>query len=336
VTPELPWALRAALERRLDGVSRRDLGARAQKVSAHYRQGGASEAVVRGEADALAYALTRLPATYAADLAVLAEAARLAPGYTPARLLDAGAGPGGGSWAAVSVWPSISQVTLADSSRPFLALAAELAADGPPAMAGAERLAVDLARAAELPRADLVLMSYALAELAPEAQDGAVDALWAAAGGLLALVEPGTPAGFARLRRARAKLIAAGARILAPCPHEAECPLLEGDWCHFVQRLPRSRDHRLAKAADAPFEDEKFAYLVAAREHVAVAPRGARVLTPPRAGKPGIELKLCAPAGTAETRFVARRDKAAFGIARRLVWGAALPPDGPDGGRDGN
>lgn len=324
MSPELPHTLRTAIERRLEGVSRRDLGVRAQKVSAHYRQGGASAPVVQGEADALAYALTRLPATYAADIAVLAEAARLAPGFAPQSLLDAGAGPGGGGWAALEVWPQIARATLVDSSRPFLALAAELAAQGPPALAAAERLTADLARAPQLPAADLVLMSYALAELPAATQDAVVDALWAATGGLLAIIEPGTPAGFARLRQARSRLIAGGARMIAPCPHEAACPLLEGDWCHFVQRLPRSRDHRLAKAADAPFEDEKFAYLVAARERVEIAPRGARVLAPPRAGKPGIELKLCTPEGGVETRFAARRDKPAFTIARRLDWGDAL------------
>lgn len=317
-------ALRAALERRLEGVSRRDLGGRAQKVSTHYRQGGASGAVVQGQADALAYALTRLPATYAADLAVLAESARLAPGFSPASLLDVGAGPGGGGWAAMQVWPKLETATLVDSSRPFLTLAAELADGGPAALAGAEHLVADLARGPELPAADLVLMSYALAELAPAAQGGVVDMLWAATGGLLAIVEPGTPAGFARLRQTRSRLIAAGAQMLAPCPHEADCPLLEGDWCHFVQRLPRSRDHRLAKSADAPFEDEKFAYLVAARENVEIAPRGARVLAPPRAGKPGVELKLCTPAGALETRFIARRDKPAFAAVRRLGWGDAV------------
>lgn len=328
MSPELPPALRAALERRLEGVSRRDLGARAQKVSAHYRSGGVSAPVVQGEADALAYALTRLPATYAADLAALSEAARRAPEFSPASLLDVGAGPGGGGWAATAVWPRIGSATLVDSSRPFLALAAELAAEGPPALAGADQLVADLARGPALPRADLVLMSYALAELAPAAQDGAVDALWTAAGGLLAIVEPGTPAGFARLRRARSRLISAGARVLAPCPHEASCPLPEGDWCHFVQRLPRSRDHRLAKAADAPFEDEKFAYLVAGRETVGTAPPGARVLAPPRTGKPGTELKLCTPAGALETRFVARRDKPAFSAVRRLDWGDAADEPG--------
>jgi len=47
------------------------------------------------------------------------------------------------------------------------------------------------------------------------------------------------------------------------------------------------------------------------------------VLGPPRAGKPGIELRLCAADGL-ERRFVARRDKAAYAAARRRNWGDPL------------
>jgi ribosomal protein RSM22 (predicted rRNA methylase) len=141
---------------------------------------------------------------------------------------------------------------------------------------------------------------------------------------LLVLVEPGTPAGFARILAARSVLVSEGANLLAPCPHARDCPLAAPDWCHFSVRLPRSRDHRFAKGADAPFEDEKFAYLIAARPQVAAAARSPRVLAPPRAGKPGIRLKLCGPEGL-EARFVGRRDKAAHAQARRLGWGDALP-----------
>jgi ribosomal protein RSM22 (predicted rRNA methylase) len=111
--------------------------------------------------------------------------------------------------------------------------------------------------------------------------------------------------------------------LLAPCSHDGACPLASPDWCHFAQRLPRSRDHRLAKGAEAPFEDEKFIYFIASRPHVA-ASAATRVLAPPRAGKPGIELKLCTPAGL-ERRFVPRRDKPAHAAVRRLGWGDALP-----------
>jgi ribosomal protein RSM22 (predicted rRNA methylase) len=317
---ELPAGLRAAVARELEGVSRAGLARRAAKASEAYRAGRGSAGVIREAHDALAYALTRLPATYAACQSAFAEAAARAPGFAPRRLLDAGAGPGAASWAALEAWPEIASVVWLDESPSFLEIAGRLAADGPPALAEADRRRLDLTASGEAwPRADLIACSYALAEIAPERQAATIARLWSACDGLLALVEPGTPAGFARLRAAREALISAGAAILAPCPHDVACPIVADDWCHFSVRLPRSRDHRLAKGAEVPFEDEPFAYLLAARPGIGAAAE-ARVLAPPRAGKPGVELKLCTPAGL-ERRFVARRDKAAYANARRLGWG---------------
>lgn len=323
----LPAALQAAIDRELEGVARRGLAQRAAATSTAYRTGGGSAAAIRTAEDALAYALARLPATYAADAAVFAEARRMAPDFAPATLLDAGAGPAGGSWAAVEAWPSLERVTWVDASALFLDLAGRLAALGPPALRQAEARRADLV-AATCPPAELVLASYALAEIPAAVQARVVAALWAATQGVLALVEPGTPAGFARLLSARDALIGAGARVLAPCPHEAACPLAGPDWCHFSVRLPRTRDHRFAKSAQAPFEDEKFAYLLAARPAVAAVARTPRVLAAPRPGKPGIDLKLCTEAGL-EARHVAKRDKAAHAVARRLRWGDALPQRQP-------
>lgn len=319
MTAELPPALRAAIDRELSGASRRDLAERTAATTEAYRAGRGSSAVIKGRDDALAYALVRLPATYAACATALEEARRLAPGFAPRSLLDAGCGPGGGSWAARETWPSLADIAWLDASAPFLDLAARLAGDAFAATATRGDLT-----SGRFPTAALVLASYALAEIAPAAQAQVVAELWAATEGLLALVEPGTPAGYARILAARGTLIAAGATILAPCPHHAACPLTAPDWCHFSVRLPRSRDHRLAKGAEVPFEDEKFAYLLAARPGVATEPRTARVLARPKAGKPGIDLKLCTEAGAVERRFVARRDKPAHAIARRLDWGDAL------------
>jgi ribosomal protein RSM22 (predicted rRNA methylase) len=275
--------------------------------------------VILGREDALAYALARLPATYAACAAVLAEARALAPDFAPASLLDAGSGPGAASWAAAEAY-ALATVTWLDASPPFLALAARLASAGPAPLRDPQVLRADLTAAAAWPRAELVMASYALAEIAPSMQEPVVARLWAACDGLLGLVEPGTPAGFQRLLAARETLVGAGAEILAPCPHAGPCPLVGPDWCHFSVRLPRSRDHRLAKAAELPFEDEKFAYLIAARPGLAPLDRGGRILAPPRAGKAGLSFKVCGPEGL-EARTVAKRDKPAYAAARRLGWG---------------
>ncbi|CAN7147020.1 hypothetical protein LJR219_000041 [Phenylobacterium sp. LjRoot219] len=317
---ELPAPLRAAIARELEGVSRKGLAERAARTSLAYRAGKGSAGVIREADDALAYALARLPATYAACASVFEEAVARAPGFRPQRLLDAGAGPAAASWAALEAWPELGAVNWLDASPQFLEIAARLATDGPDVLRVAEARRGDLtAGGADWPRADLVACSYALAEIAPARQAAVVADLWAACDGLLALIEPGTPAGFARLRTAREALIAAGAEILAPCPHHGACPMAGEDWCHFSVRLPRSRDHRIAKGAEVPYEDERYAYLLAARPGLG-APVAARVLAPPRSGKPGIDLKLCTPGGL-EARFVAKRDKQAFSAARRLDWG---------------
>jgi len=319
---ELPASLRAAVARELEGVSRKGLAERTARTTAAYRAGKGSAGVIREAEDALAYALARLPATYAACRRVFAEAVARAPGFAPQRLLDAGSGPGAASWAALEVWPELAAMNWLDSSPTFLQIAARLARDGPAALRSAEATRTDLAAGGSTwPRADLVACSYALAEIPADRQAAVTADLWTACEGLMALVEPGTPSGFARLRAAREALIAQGAQILAPCPHHGPCPMAGDDWCHFSVRLPRSRDHRLAKGAEVPFEDEPYAYLLAARPGIgAAAP--ARVLAPPRSAKPGIDLKLCTPAGL-EPRFAARRDKAAYAVARRLDWGDA-------------
>jgi len=325
--PELPAALRGAIAQELEGVPRRGLADSTARTTAAYRAGKASSGVIRTAEDALAYALARLPATYAACAAALSEAARLAPGFRPARLLDAGAGTAAASWAALEVWPGLADLTWLDSSPPFLDMASRLARGGPAALRAVDKRRADLTSGGPWPRADLVVASYALAEIAPASQAGVVRALWDACDGMLVLIEPGTPAGYARILAARQALTADGAALLAPCPHALDCPLTAPDWCHFSVRLPRSRDHRIAKGAEVPFEDERFAYLVAARPTVAAEARSPRVLAPPRTAKPGITLKLCGPAGL-EDRFVASRNKAAHRVARRLAWGDAWPDAG--------
>lgn len=312
-----PERLQGAVAAWLDGRggSRRQ-GAAA--LSATYRAGGSSAAIDLG-----AYLVARLPATFAAVERVLAELARLRPDLQPNSLLDAGSGPGTASWAATGMWPGIAAVTFLDTSESFLSLAAELAAHGPAPLAGATALRASIATLPDGLAADLVVAAYALAEL-PVAEAAAVaEGLWRASARALVLVEPGTPQGFARLRRIREHLLDAGAVPVAPCTHALGCPLSGDDWCHFSVRLARSRAHMHAKSASVPFEDERFSYLVLARHGPPAA--GARVLSPPERRKPGVTLRLCAD-GRVESRHIARREAAAYKQAKKLEWGDLFGP----------
>lgn len=283
-------------------------------LTASYKAGHASGAAM----DLAAYLAVRLPATFAAITFTLLELQRRIPGFMPVSFCDVGSGPGTASWAAAEVWPDLKNFTFVDNNRAFLGLAMDLARHHA-ALAGAEALLAGL-DAAET-RADLVVAAYALAEVPEEASGPIARRLWRNTTAALLLLEPGTPAGFARIRRARDALIAEGAAIAAPCPHALACPMAGADWCHFSVRLPRSRLHMQAKAATVPFEDERFSYVIASRLPVSGAER--RILAPPRITKAAATIKLCTPAGL-EAMSVQRRDAQGYKRARKAGWGDAF------------
>jgi ribosomal protein RSM22 (predicted rRNA methylase) len=316
---QLPPPLRAAVDRALEGVAASELAADAQALSQRYRaeiRDGRPHLSDRRAA--LAYLGTRLPATYAAVRRSFEAVATAMPDFAPATLFDAGAGPGTVLWASSDCWPTLADALLVESAPAIRAFGEPLAAE-----AGAARIAwsnADLT--AGLPDSaprDLVTLAYVLDELEPAARDALVDRLWQLTAGIFVIVEPGTPAGWQRILHARARLLAANANLVAPCPHAHTCPIAAPDWCHFAERVERTRLHRTLKQAEVPWEDEKFCYVAAARTPGAAT--GSRVLAPPQAGSGRISLKLCQPDGSARQRLVTRREGAAYKAARRCDWG---------------
>ncbi len=183
----------------------------------------------------------------------------------------------------------------------------------------AELLARDLCRD-DLPSADLVVAGYVLAEIPAAAQHAVVDKLFEASRDALISSSPERPKA-SRASRRTDDLIAKGANVLGPCTHANACPMAGTDWCHFSQRLPRSRDHMHAKGASVPYEDERYAWL-AVRPHAGARRSRAwpACFPPPKETKPGLEFKLCTPAGL-ENRMIARRDKETYARVRRIAWG---------------
>src|SRR6267154_4799550 len=319
-SPSLPAELKAALDAKLQGLPRNEAASRAALISKTYRDGGNSRAI-KSETDALAYALARMPATYAAVTASLNALREIRPDFAPTNLIDVGAGPGTATWAAAAAFPSLTSLALLDSSSALRALALDLGGDSTRLREMTYQHGEARAALADGEAADLVIASYMIGEIGEAERKALVQLMWAKTRDTLLTVEPGTPAGYGRIIALRRQLIAAGAHVAAPCPHNAECPLPAPDWCHFTQRLPRSRAHKQLKSAELPYEDEKFSYVALSRAPAARRP--ARVLAQPVVSKVAVTARLCTNQGILNAS-AARRAKADYARARRWRWGDAV------------
>lgn len=321
-TNDLPDRVRAELNRRLDGVKRDRLVRAAQSMSAIYRDGGHSDQAVASADAALAYAVARMPATFAATLRAMRELADGAPDFAPQSMLDLGAGPGTATLAARTLYSAIETALLIEPNRYMRDLAAAFV--GALSPAAAQRTTILSDAAPTEAHADLVVLSYVLAEQASTTATSLVERAVRLARHAVVVVEPGRPSGYERILAARRQITAAGFHLVAPCPHAATCPLKAPDWCHFSIRLPRSRDHRSLKDADLPYEDEPFSYLVATRDRLA-QPRPPRVLRPPVIRKADVTMHLCTLDGLQIARLP-RSDKALYKAAKSVSWGDTFVP----------
>lgn len=306
------------------GLRTRDLAQAYRTLSDRYHDAPANDNFRLGPKHVSAYLAARLPATYAVALDVLEEIARLRPDWRPVSMLDIGAGPGTAMWAAAKTFSSIDQVTSVEWSQAMIDVGRRLAG------LSSFKAVRDSdwrrnSAVAELPAsADLVVAGYLIGELAPANLPRTIDNWWSATAGELVIVEPGTPAGFARILQARTKLLAAGATVTAPCPSDETCPMTGSDWCHFSKRLARSSLHRSTKGAELGFEDEKFAYVVASRSLPSHA--AGRLLRSPQVRSGHIRLTICeAPKSRELTVTRSKRDS--YHWARHARWGDAVPSD---------
>jgi ribosomal protein RSM22 (predicted rRNA methylase) len=313
---DLPDELQAGIDRELQHVDRGRLARAVQQMTADYKHERFRGSLSSPESRA-AYLLTRLPATYAANANVFREIARLAPELHPQSLLDLGAGPGTATWVARQIWPELLHFTLVEANKEFQQLGSRLLHGG-----GIEWLHGDIGSKAELPPADLVVLSYAIGEL--QAPAVVLEKAWKAARKALVIIEPGTPRNFACVADIRRQLIESAGHPIAPCPHTNQCPMAAAsDWCHFAVRVERTSEHRRLKGGTLGYEDEKFSYLAFSKTPESHAE--ARIVRHPDIHSGHIKLTLCTPDGL-QSLTVTRSQKPLFRAARQSDWGDPWPP----------
>ena len=303
----LPDLLSCTLQKQIELYSLQDLKKSAFSVSQAYRNAERKgQRLVASEADVLSYALTRMPATFE----VIANVLNKLPTNCQS-MIDVGAGTGAGAWAVLQ--GGYAQNILCLEREPaMLDLGQLLLSETYPEV---EWKLFDLVTQEIAQRADIVLSSYVLNELADVNRLRAVEKMWQATKRYLIIIDNGTPDAFDMMKKIRSYLIELGGFVVAPCPCAGACP---NSWCHFTTRVARTKVHKFLKEGQAPFEDEKFTYLIFSKTPEAVL--RSRVLRHPKIEKGKISLELCSAAGIVE-KTISKKDGNLFKKARKLNAG---------------
>lgn len=307
---------KSIIENIASDIPLKKLTSAAEKMSERYRtESGEGKVLVAGEAETVAYAAVRMPATFGAVKSALSHTAEHFCCEIET-MLDIGAGTGACCFAAEEVFCDLKEITCLEREKAMLELGKRIMSETEFPIE-CRWINKDITEDFNH-KAELVTASYVMNELTDKKRRQLTEKLWECTEKLLVIIEPGTPVGFSNIKAIRNQLISMGGKVVAPCPHSDDCPLKEDDWCHFTARIQRSKLHKLLKGGDAPYEDEKFSYIAVIKE--ACEPCTARVIRHPKIESGKITLKLCEKGGISE-KIITKKDGALFKKARKSDCG---------------
>ncbi|HEX2582804.1 MAG TPA: small ribosomal subunit Rsm22 family protein [Chlamydiales bacterium] len=318
---QLPIELQEAIQALTQTRSTKNLREAREKLSADYRKGASSANAFQDSSQLVSYLATRMPATYAANVRVFQAIRERLPQFQCRSLFDLGAGPGTASWAALEIFAELSELHLVERESSAIQIGQQLSAHQP-ILREAKWQCSPLQGNWRCEAADLAVLSYVFAEMNRAESLSLLRRLFEEKISLVAIVEPGTPQGFERIRLFRELALQQGAQIIAPCPHPFACPMQGNDWCHFSARAERTRLHRQLKQGSLGYEDEKYSYVVYAKPNFTLPPMEGRVIRSPQKGSGFVRLSLCSNEGTLQEITVTRSDRENYRSARDSEWGS--------------
>lgn len=292
----------------------------AQNISLKYRTNkNNGSRMLSKENEAVAYALSRMPATYQVVKFVIQKAFENND-FEINSLLDIGAGTGAGT-IAIEEEVNLKEINCYEKEEAMRKVGKEVMSLGDELLQNANWKTFDLVFDSIDINSDLVIASYVINELAESDRDEAVKKMYNATNKLLIIIEPGTPEGFKHINKARNLLISEGTDIVAPCTHLNKCELSNDDWCNCSTRLNRTKIHKNLKNGSSPFEDEKFSYIIFSKQKCVKSEK--RILRHPIINSGYSEFKVCTPTGI-ENIKLSKKHGELYKKAKKLKNGDSL------------
>lgn len=315
----LPDELSIAIENCITpDVSFDKINGKAKDISLRYRENDNSgKRLLTDDTEAIAYAISRMPATYGAVYSALSSICEYNE-FDIEKVFDIGAGTGTGTWAAREVFGD-KKFFCFEREDAMIKIGKDLMKDSFGDLVSWRKFDVINEELEDC--SDLSIISYMINELPKEKVEEVIDKIWNATNKVLVIVEPGTPRGFDNIKMVRDYLLSKGEYIVSPCSHSNKCDISRDDWCAFSCRVQRTKMHKLLKDGDAPYEDEKFSYIVFSKVHAKQAL--ARILRHPIINKGYSEFKVCTKDGIKDIKL-SKKNGDIYKISKKKSAGDSL------------
>ena len=317
---DIPQELKEVIEKAMHGVEHSKIIDESQNISKKYRENnGTGEKLVTRQSEAIAYAISRMPATCCAVYSALSKILKN-NSFNIKNILDVGAGTGSATWA-IKELIKVNQIICLERENEMRKIGSRLMR-GCEGLKNIEWKEFDITKDELNQKADLIVTSYVINELKPEDRRNAIKKMWNATNQILLIIEPGTPEGFKHILEARNILLAENAEIISPCPHNKKCPInTETDWCSFYVRVSRGWIQRQAKNGELGYEDEKFSYIAVSK--TPIKQENSIILRHPQIAKGYVKVKLCTKNGIEEKTY-SKKDKEIYKKVRKLDAGDTI------------
>lgn len=314
---ELPIEIKRYIESELNTIKKVELQNSAKNISMKYRTNeGKGKRLLESREEAIAYAISRMPATYGAIYNSLKHSLEIYNPYIK-NVADIGAGTGAGA-IAINELLHIEKIVCYEREEEMQKIGKKIFENYNDIIKKANWIKLDITKDKIPEKYDLVLVSYMLNEIDNSKRNTILEKLWEITNKILLIVEPGTMQGYKNIMSARKKITDMGGRIVAPCKNNT-CKLPEDDWCNFSCRVQRTKNHKELKSGDVPYEDEKYIYITMAKEEINQTDKN-RILRHPMIYSGYIKLKICRE-DKIEEITITKKDKEKYKIARKSEVG---------------
>lgn len=290
------------------GLNKEVLTQKREQLTLKYKTNEAvNKSVFESNQDSAVYAISRMPATFAVICTLLSDLIKQEKLKGISSVSDIGSGTGAGFFACRELFGDV-KISLFERDSNMIQIFDKFET-------GVKVQRFDFLKDEISEKSDLVMSNYVFSELNEEGRKLALQKMLDASNKYVLIVDTGTPRTYENFMKLKKLVLEKGYKILAPCMSD-KCGL-KNDYCQFYARVERSSLLKLSKSAELSYEDEKYFYLLIAKEDFVQDFEERRVIRRPQIKTNFVELKLCSKNGVAEEKFT-KKDKTLFKKASKI------------------